>query len=385
MKKLSSTGLLIACVLSSCTEEIPTQAVDETPQIALIQAPRTVYQFPAQPAGIHVRAVDGQGVSDLSGVSLAVKALDGRVINTRQMADNGQLGDILPGDGQYFTPIDTSLLRNQTGTFVLEAVARDQSQNESVAAVDTLQVLAGVENRLPSITAMAIPEIIRIDTSATQIIQATASDPDGVRTIRHVLMEIYPSVSAQPVLVDTLRDNGLSGDGGAGDGVFGILFFGPRLGSQCQYFSFVLRPVDDTGGVGSAQVQTVQAIRAVTSNNTPPRVSELSAPATISRSAVPNTYVLSLKAEDPDTECNDAITRVFFNSFLPSGNPATGNPFAMRDDGQSGDATAGDGRYSLTIQITPQSATGAYRFEFQAQDRSGALSDKIVHTITVTP
>ncbi|MGH7496464.1 MAG: choice-of-anchor X domain-containing protein [bacterium] len=371
--------------MSSCTEEIPTQAVDETPQIALIQAPRTVYQFPAQPAGIHVRAVDGQGVSDLSGVSLAVKALDGRVINTRQMADNGQLGDILPGDGQYFTPIDTSLLRNQTGTFVLEAVARDQSQNESVAAVDTLQVLAGVENRLPSITAMAIPEIIRIDTSATQIIQATASDPDGVRTIRHVLMEIYPSVSAQPVLVDTLRDNGLSGDGGAGDGVFGILFFGPRLGSQCQYFSFVLRPVDDTGGVGSAQVQTVQAIRAVTSNNTPPRVSELSAPATISRSAVPNTYVLSLKAEDPDTECNDAITRVFFNSFLPSGNPATGNPFAMRDDGQSGDATAGDGRYSLTIQITPQSATGAYRFEFQAQDRSGALSDKIVHTITVTP
>jgi hypothetical protein len=39
----------------------------------------------------------------------------------------------------------------------------------------------------------------------------------------------------------------------------------------------------------------------------------------------------------------------------------------------------------LTIQITPQSATGAYRFEFQAQDRSGTFSDKIVHTITETP
>jgi hypothetical protein len=385
VKKAVIQALFLGFVFYSCTEEITAPTIDATPQITLLQAPQVVYQFPAQPAGIHVRAVDAQGVSDLSGVTLAVKKMDGSAINIRQMVDSGQEGDILAGDGQYFTRIDTALLHGQIGTFVLEAVARDQSQNESAAARDTLQVLAGVENRLPNITSLAIPQIVRVDTNAAQIFQATASDPDGVGTIRHILMEIYPSVSPQPTLVDTLRDDGLSGDGGDGDGVFGTLFFGPSLGSQCRYYSFVLRAVDNSGGIGPAQVLTVRATRAVTSNNTPPRVSELSAPATISRSAVPNTYVLSLKAEDPDADCDDAVTRVFFNSFLPNGNPATGNPFAMRDDGQGGDAAAGDGRYSLTIQITPQNATGVYRFEFQAQDRGGALSDKIVHTITVTP
>jgi hypothetical protein len=56
----------------------------------------------------------------------------------------------------------------------------------------------------------------------------------------------------------------------------------------------------------------------------------------------------------------------------------------MQDDGKTGDAVAGDGRFSLTIQITPQNATGTYRFEFQAEDKKGALSNKIVQNINVT-
>lgn len=384
MKKAFRSILLLCLILSSCTEEIPTEPVEEVPRIILLQAPASVYQFPAQPAGIHVRAVDDQGVSDLAGVTLAVKSLAGSVINIRELADDGGNGDILPGDGQFFTALDTALFHNQTGSFVLEAVARDQNQNQSAAARDTLQVLAGVENRLPVVVSLSVPATVRIDTNAAQIFQARASDPDGARTIRYVLMEIYPSVSSRPSRVDTLRDNGASGDGAAGDGIFGILFLGPSLGNECRYYSFVFRPVDNTGGVGLAQVQTVFATRSASSNRAP-RVSDLSAPATLSRSATPNTHVLSIKAEDDDVDCYDAVTRVFFNSFRPDGTPATGNPFVMRDDGQGGDATANDGRYSLTIQITPQNATGNYRFEFQAQDRSGAVSDKIIHTITVNP
>jgi len=85
-----------------------------------------------------------------------------------------------------------------------------------------------------------------------------------------------------------------------------------------------------------------------------------------------------------DPNCIADLKRVFFNTFLPNGNPSSGNPFVMRDDGKEGDVVADDSRYSLTIQITAQNATGTYRFEFQAEDKKGALSNKITHNITVT-
>ncbi len=385
MKKRLSQILLAGFIFSACKEKIPTRTLDEAPQIVLIQAPPTVYQFPAQPVGIHVRASDAQGVSDLSGVALAVKKTGGNVVNTRALTDDGLQGDILPNDGQYFAALDTALLRNQTGTFVLEAVARDKNQNQSAPARDTVQVLGGVENRLPNISSVIAPQSVHIDTDYVFIFSASVNDPDGAATVRLVIMETYPPSFAKPSRVDTLRDHGRNGDGRAGDGIFSAGVRGRDLGTQCGLYSLAFRPVDNTNGVGSAALHVLRATRLRLTNNTPPRLSSLTAPATISRSATPNNYVLSVQAGDADVECNDAIARVFFNTFLPDGNAATGNPFAMRDDGQAGDATAGDGRYSLTISITPQNNTGNYRFEFQAQDRAGALSEKIIHTIMVTP
>ena len=380
VKKIGAIVSIAILIFSACTEDISAPVVEQTPQIVLIQAPRTIYQFPAQPTGIHVRATDAQGVFDLFRVTLSVKRLSGEVIRTRQLMDDGDNGDILAGDGQFFALLDTALVRNQTGEFVLEATAVDRSQNQSAAARDTVQVLAGVENRLPVIEALTAPAVIIIGSSNNYSFLARASDPDGAGMVSHVTMESYASVSRQPARVDTLRDDGLHGDGVAGDGVFGLLLSASSFGGQCGgFYSLVFRARDHSGGLSPAESQTLELQR----DNTAPIVSELSAPFTISRSATPNTYVLSIKAEDRDGAC-DALTRVFFNSFRPDGSAATGNPFAMRDDGQGGDAAAGDGRFSLTIQITTQNALGAYRFEFQAQDRAGALSNKIIHTITVT-
>ncbi len=386
VRRFSAIVPLAILLFSACTEEISAPVIEETPQIVLLQAPQTVYQFPAQPAGIHVRASDAQGVSDLAGISLTVKRLNGSAINTREMADDGEGGDILAGDGQFFALIDTALTRNQTGEMVFEVVARDQSQNSSAAARDTVLVLAGVENRLPDILSVIVPQSVVIDTDYVFAFAARANDPDGVHTVRLVLMEVYPPAFARPARVDTLRDDGLQADSQAGDGIFSGGVPGNQIGNQCGLYELAFRAVDNTNGVGPAYLQTLRAVGHLGSaQNLPPHVSSLNAPSSISRSAVPNTYVLSVLAEDPDAGCGDAIKRAFFNSFLPSGNPATGNPFAMRDDGQGGDAVAGDGRYSLTIQITPQNATGTYRFEFQAEDLSGSLSDKIVHTLSVTP
>ena len=377
--------ILLCAAFLACNEEIPTQAEEQAPRIALIQAPKQAYQTPAQPIGIHVRVEDDQGVNDIAGVILNVRKSDATPIASHELRDDGQSGDILGNDGQYFIAINTALTNNQTGTFILEFTASDKSRNNSEVAKDTLTILGGVENRLPNIVSINAPNVVWTDSSYSPQLSARVTDPDGSNTVRFVVLEIYPPAFPKPATTDTLRDDGKSGDGAANDGTFGLKASPSRFGTACGLFNLVFRAVDATGGVSAAQLQTLRITRVRLANNSIPVLSEPSVPATISRSATPNTHLLSIKASDPDVICDDAITRVFFNSFLPNGSAASGNPFNMRDDGKEGDAIANDGRYSLTIQITPQAATGTYRFEFQAQDRNNGLSEKLVRTINVTP
>lgn len=385
MKTSLSLFLLLCVALCACNEEIPTQAEEQAPRITLIQAPAQAYQTPAQPIGIHVRVADDQGVADIAGVNLTVSTNAGAQVASHELRDDGLSGDILKSDGQYFLPLNAALTNNQTGVFILAATARDQSGNQSEAVKDTLTMLGGVENRLPNIVSINAPNVVWTDSSYSPQFSARITDPDGSNTVRFVVLEIYPPAFPKPAATDTLRDDGKSGDGAANDGTFGLKANPARFGSACGLFNLVFRAIDATGGVSAAQLQTLRITRVRLANNTIPALSEPSVPATISRSATPNTHVLSIKTDDADTICDDAITRVFFNSFLPSGAAATGNPFNMRDDGKEGDAVANDGRYSLTIQITPQAATGTYRFEFQAQDRNNGLSEKLVRTINVMP
>ncbi len=370
-----------ACLLlTSCNDKIPTQSVSQNPQIVLIQAPSPVHQFPAAQAGIHVRADDPQGVSTLAGVDLAVRKINTAAVLTKfAMRDDGKNGDILAGDGQYFWPLDTALVRNQIGDFVLEAMAKDRGGLTSETARDTIKILAGRENISPKLLTFSIPPAITGDSTYAPVFRATASDADGLASLRFVRVEFYPPAFSKPTLIDSLFDDGKNNDGAARDGVFARAIPTSKLCGEGA-FSVVLRAVDAANGESPALLGAVNVRRR--GLNLPPTVSNINAPATISRNRVPNTYLLSVQASDPN--CIADLKRVFFNTFLPNGNASSGNPFTMRDDGKEGDAVASDGRYSLTIQITPQNAIGTYRFEFQAEDKKGALSNKITQNITVT-
>jgi hypothetical protein len=49
----------------------------------------------------------------------------------------------------------------------------------------------------------------------------------------------------------------------------------------------------------------------------------------------------------------------------------------------SGDEVPGDGRFSRILSIDSTARLGDQVFLFRASDRSGALSDSLLHTITV--
>lgn len=97
------------------------------------------------------------------------------------------------------------------------------------------------------------------------------------------------------------------------------------------------------------------------------------------------TTMIQLSVRVSDENGLSDIDRVYFIVYRPDG--STNNNFNyMFDDGDypaHGDQIAGDAIYSLRIQITPQNAKGTYRFEFQARDRGGKLSNIINHFVLI--
>lgn len=125
----------------------------------------------------------------------------------------------------------------------------------------------------------------------------------------------------------------------------------------------------------------------VEGSGAPPTILEVDAPERITRPAAgepPVPITLVAHVTDPDGAANIARVQVVANG--------TATLLLCDDGGQgscnvgfgsSGDETAGDGRYTLTIQLTSANAPGTNVFVFQARDRSGLDSETVERTIIV--
>jgi hypothetical protein len=210
---------------------------------------------------------------------------------------------------------------------------------------------------------------------------AQVSDPAGISNLQEVSVSIYKPASRDLIKTAPLFDDGVSPDAIAADGIFTGLVTFKILRSDIGDFQVEVIAVNKSNVTSN----TLTRFLTVERLNRPPILSDLVAPDSVSVSTSVVLLQLTVTAADPDGQSD--VQKVFFNSFKPDGSPSSGNPFQMLDDGNaggsSGDQVSGDGIYSLVIQLPPGTPKGDYRFEFQAEDRSGALSNTVVHTITV--
>jgi len=94
-----------------------------------------------------------------------------------------------------------------------------------------------------------------------------------------------------------------------------------------------------------------------------------------------NQYILTVDVSDP--QGLDDVKEVLYKVFKPGASTPsfTGH---MHDDGEYGDQKAGDGTYSFGISSPARdSQQGEYTFTFQATDRAGYESNKIIKKVTV--
>jgi len=116
-------------------------------------------------------------------------------------------------------------------------------------------------------------------------------------------------------------------------------------------------------------------------DNVAPVLSNLVIPDSVVRE---QTFIITIEASDSNG-LND-IASVFFNLFRPDSSVVVEGPFLMHDDGNFdvfGDLVAGDGIFSFKNLFASTAQIGNWRFVFQAEDRSGDLSNIVEHYLFV--
>jgi hypothetical protein len=147
-------------------------------------------------------------------------------------------------------------------------------------------------------------------------------------------------------------------------------------------YTVVVYATDATGQLGNEVLGTLSLV----ASGGPPVIEQVEMPDRVQRPAPGQPPVLIpiiATVSDPDGLAN--IARV---AFTPQG----GTAIQLCDDGpevacggvsDSGDAVAGDGRFTITVQLENTNAPGVRTFDFQATDRTGLTSNVVMRTITV--
>ncbi|MFQ5797803.1 MAG: hypothetical protein ACE5H0_03800 [Bacteroidota bacterium] len=232
------------------------------------------------------------------------------------------------------------------------------------------------------------PEIVNSDTIQTGtsdsvtisvLAAAIVEDPNGLEDIARVEYFVMKPAESGVSFLGQLHDDGIAPDLSTSDGTYsGTINFAISR-TEIGDYSIQFFATDKSGLISNAVQRRLSVVRL---QNGPPVISNLQAPDSVQ---LPQTgsevFDMSVDASDPDG-LND-VAEVFFKSLASSDSTFK---FQLKDDGNtqvSGDMTSGDGTYSIRIQLDSTNETGPFPFRFKAIDKSGAVSNTILHTLTV--
>jgi hypothetical protein len=99
---------------------------------------------------------------------------------------------------------------------------------------------------------------------------------------------------------------------------------------------------------------------------------------------VTDTILIQTSVQVDDSNGLNDVEFVYFSVFNPGS--TGGAQVSLFDDGntqQNGDLIAGDGIFSRIISVNQNNEKGTYRFQFQARDRGGLLSNTIDYFVLI--
>ena len=208
---------------------------------------------------------------------------------------------------------------------------------------------------------------------AALTVQVDASDPDGdLEAVFFIVQSPVPGEN--PVGTAELE--------ASGDGRYSADLTLELPRGLAGTFPVVAFAADAEGRMSNRAVGTL----VVEGGAEPPVITDIGLPETVQRPAQgepPVTITITATVEDPDGLGNVLRVETVVNGAMlllcDDGGSGTCNP----GFGSSGDAEAGDGVFTLTIQIESSNVVGDYDFVFTAFDRAGLESDPVIRTLRV--
>ncbi|KUO59213.1 hypothetical protein APF79_11380 [bacterium BRH_c32] len=209
---------------------------------------------------------------------------------------------------------------------------------------------------------------------------------DNTSYLREVYMNILSKDGdkkvAEKVIMYDNGDMGMNRDTKANDGIYTAYAPMKKSFSSGDYNLQIY--VTNNSGV-TKKIISKQFYFDNSQNNAAPIIADVVLAASVVRG---ETFTFSVKASDPNGY--DDLQYVYFKLYRPDNSmvdPGNGlGFFVMNDLGNKdvfGDEMAGDGIFSFKNSFSSTTTLGTWRFEFQAKDRNGALSNLISQNMEV--
>ena len=198
-------------------------------------------------------------------------------------------------------------------------------------------------------------------------LEVTGRDPDGAAALQVSYLVRSPVPGAEPLYTGTLQ--AVPGEAGRYRDSTTLQIPVAEVG----VYTIRVLAVDADGLASNQAIGSLL----LAAGGRPPVIEDVVVPERITRPGEgTTTLTLAAVVSDPDGLANLSSV-AFWNVNSPA------NTFPLNDRGAGGDETAGDGRYTATVQIASTNPSGPTTLVFQARDRSGLESETVEATIIV--
>ncbi len=288
-----------------------------------------------------------------------------------RLYDEGENGDPIAGDGFYSITLDSALSDTISGDLIALFWAMDGEDiiSDTVSAGTSIRA-----NMPPSILYIEAPDtIIRPDPGLkdTLIVEAGATDPDGLKDIIAVFFDVRDSEDTtrwniSPFFV--LNDAGIGADRISGDGIFATSLI---ISSENKLTDNIFRyyVIDQAGNYSPYTRDTITVYK-----NYIPRILSyfLSSPAQIVRPSSPSVSdSLLFYVQVEDENGLDELTGVRLRRRNPDGTTIEHVHPQGYDDGLHEDFSAGDGWFTIKSGFSPGDELGVYTYRALVEDTYG--------------
>ncbi len=242
---------------------------------------------------------------------------------------------------------------------------REGSISPFIVNTDTILVNGGTTPN-DNITILTVVKVKASSNGNTLSLFCTISDPAKSKTFG----------------IGTLNDNGSSPDAIANDSIYtGNISFTFKRSVYGNLLAVV------SGTDGSNATNAIFLPFTVTRFNKAPTIDTVTSPDTLTLTSA--IQILQLTAAVTDQDGAGDIKNVTLTSYrLPDSTTVRGT-FSLYDDGGANGSTGnsdklqGDGIYTLSIQLPPNTVKATYRFVFQSFDAAIAASNKVIKDVVI--